>query len=261
VDYCQQKATSSGDASSGSLKFSDLLLTTGFSDSDLSLLSWLQCIPSDTFSCPFEQKTLNVDVERLEKPSLETSWTEHMLITPIKPNIFPHSATPSTRSKSVDIMSRSLNMGYGDARSSHLGGSGPSSTLSVELEKMSRSFASFHLTGKKSMNTSVDRLFEESSVTELPTIAEHHEPAPKLPAKVGVGDKSVNPASATAAGDLYREYVRQKQKSNVDNRNGSPSSDPQQQLLSPENGAPPVFLPRQPFPGMNHNFLPAAPLR
>lgn len=56
----------------------------GFSDSDLSLLSWLQSIPAETFSVPFEQKTLNVDVERLERPSLETSWTEHMLITPIK---------------------------------------------------------------------------------------------------------------------------------------------------------------------------------
>lgn len=57
---------------------------SGFSDSDLSLLSWLQSIPAETFSVPFEQKTLNVDVERLERPSLETSWTEHMLITPIK---------------------------------------------------------------------------------------------------------------------------------------------------------------------------------
>ena len=241
VDYCQQKATTSSDAS-GVLKFSDLLVTTGFSDSDLSLLSWLQCIPSETFSCPFEQKTLNVDVERLEKPSLETSWTEHMLITPIKPNIFPHSATPTTRSKSADIMSRSLNMGYGEGKP-HLG-SGPSSTISAELEKMSRSFASFHLTGKKSMNTSVDRLFEESSVTELPTISEH-EPAPKLHPKAG--DKSVNSA---ATGDLYREYVRQKQKTEVESRNGLP---PGSHVLSPEIGAP-SFPPRQPYPGMSHNF-------
>lgn len=62
-------------------------LSVGFSDSDLSLLSWLQSIPAETFSVPFEQKTLNVDVERLERPSLETSWTEHMLITPIKVRI------------------------------------------------------------------------------------------------------------------------------------------------------------------------------
>ena len=59
---------------SGSL----LSSTKKFHDSDLSLLSWLQSIPAETFAHPFEQRTLDVDVERLEKPSLETSWTEHM---------------------------------------------------------------------------------------------------------------------------------------------------------------------------------------
>lgn len=85
VGYCQAKATGSPDVSQQEMTFSRLLDgSVGFSDSDLSLLSWLQSIPSETFSVPFEQKTLNVDVERLERPSLETSWTEHMLITPIK---------------------------------------------------------------------------------------------------------------------------------------------------------------------------------
>lgn len=98
VSYCQVKATgtttsdaTATTATSASLMnqqemtFSRLLDgSVGFSDSDLSLLSWLQSIPSETFAVPFEQKTLNVDVERLERPSLETSWTEHMLITPIK---------------------------------------------------------------------------------------------------------------------------------------------------------------------------------
>lgn len=85
VGYCQAKATGSPDCSQQEMTFSRLLDgSVGFSDSDLSLLSWLQSIPSETFSVPFEQKTLNVDVERLERPSLETSWTEHMLITPIK---------------------------------------------------------------------------------------------------------------------------------------------------------------------------------
>ena len=57
----------------------------------------LQSIPADTFACPFEQRSLNVDVERISAPQLETSWTEHMMIKPIKPNIFPHSAMPNTR--------------------------------------------------------------------------------------------------------------------------------------------------------------------
>lgn len=103
VSYCQAKATGSPDVLNQDMAFSKLLdgsggrsaavlvlarthpwFISGFSDSDLSLLSWLQSIPAETFSVPFEQKTLNVDVERLERPSLETSWTEHMLITPIK---------------------------------------------------------------------------------------------------------------------------------------------------------------------------------
>lgn len=110
VSYCQAKATGGTPETTGTgaaaaaagsgaaaaaggsagvvgqeMTFSKLLDgSVGFSDSDLSLLSWLQSIPAETFAVPFEQKTLNVDVTRLERPSLETSWTEHMLITPIK---------------------------------------------------------------------------------------------------------------------------------------------------------------------------------
>lgn len=187
VSYCQQKATSTGkDAlnSSGSeMHFSSLLSGTGFSDSDLSLLSWLQSIPTDTFGCPFEQRTLNVDVERLEKPSLETSWTEHMLVTPIKPKTFPHSAMPFTRPRSADIMSRSLipaldGLPFGLSTGRNTGGGMTVST--GDISNMSRSFASFHLSNsKKMMNTSVDRLFENdenvflsSSYGDLPAILE-----------------------------------------------------------------------------------------
>lgn len=110
VNYCQFKATGSPEAQPHKINFSNILDGhIGFTDSDLSLLSWLQSIPTDTFSIPFEQKTLNVDIERLERPSLETSWTEHMLITPIKPKTFPHSVMPFTRPRSAaDIMTRSL---------------------------------------------------------------------------------------------------------------------------------------------------------
>lgn len=152
------------------MNFSRLLDgSVGFSDSDLSLLSWLQSIPPETFSVPFEQRILNVDVERLERPSLETSWTEHMLVTPIKPKTFPHSAMPFTRPRSAaDIMTRSLipvleglpNASYSiNPRLMAL------STGDINMNNpMSRSsFASFHLTGMKTnkiMNSSVDRLFE-----------------------------------------------------------------------------------------------------
>ena len=75
-----------------------------------------------------------------------------MLITPIKPNIFPHSAMPSTRPKGADIMTKSLNVR----------GENGSSVLD-----MSKSLASFHLTSANAnaknpkMDQSVDQLFKE----------------------------------------------------------------------------------------------------
>lgn len=155
VDFCQRRALScnSKEKATPQLRFTSLLNSSRkFQDSDLSLLSWLQSIPIQTFAYPFEQQTLDVDVERLEKPSLETSWTEHMLITPIKPKLFPYSAMPIGRPKSVDVMSRSLNP------SLDCSGLGGSAIFRSGL-------ASFHLTGKKSMTTSVDRLFESDTHT------------------------------------------------------------------------------------------------
>lgn len=178
VNYCQAKATGTTDPHTQEMNFSRLLDgSVGFSDSDLSLLSWLQSVPPETFSVPFEQRTLNVDVERLERPSLETSWTEHMLITPIKPKTFPHSAMPFTRPRSAaDIMTRSLmpvldGLPYGLAQNSTTSHNGnprvmalSTGDINVNNGPMSRSsFASFHLTGIKNnkiMNSSVDRLFE-----------------------------------------------------------------------------------------------------
>ncbi|KAJ8974755.1 hypothetical protein NQ317_017025 [Molorchus minor] len=177
VNYCQAKATGSSEVQSQEMSFSRLLDgSVGFSDSDLSLLSWLQSVPPETFSVPFEQRTLNVDVERLERPSLETSWTEHMLVTPIKPKTFPHSAMPFTRPRSAaDIMTRSLmpvldGLPYGLAQGGAVTQNGNPRMMALSTGDiglngpMSRSsFASFHLTGMKNnklMNTSVDRLFE-----------------------------------------------------------------------------------------------------
>jgi hypothetical protein len=52
---------------------------------------------------------VNVDVRPLVKPSLEASWSEQILVTPIKPKLFPHSAIPAARPRSAEIMTRSLN--------------------------------------------------------------------------------------------------------------------------------------------------------
>ncbi|XP_054277089.1 WD repeat-containing protein 47 isoform X3 [Macrosteles quadrilineatus] len=222
VSYCQAKATGSKESQNHEMNFSRLLDgSVGFSDSDLSLLSWLQSIPHDTFSVPFEQRTLNVDVERLERPSLETSWTEHMLVTPIKPKTFPHSAMPFTRPRSAaDIMSRSLLPTLEGSPSVNRMNKAALMALStgdiLQDSPMSRSsFASFHLTGHKNnklMNTSVDRLFDNdgevflsSSYTEfqLPSISEQHStPVAATGTTRSRRDRSGSPADKRAQGGV-----------------------------------------------------------
>ncbi|XP_065213396.1 WD repeat-containing protein 47 isoform X2 [Planococcus citri] len=227
VRFCQAKATGSKEQLLQEINFSRLLDgSVGFGDSDLSLLSWLQNIPSDTFAIPFEQKTLNIDVEQIERPSLETSWTEHMLITPIKPKTFPHSAMPFTRPRSAaDIMSRSLlpsldilpnsqdNSSHSKAMLMALSAADLSSSPMVKS-----SFASFHLSGlkpSKSMNTSVDKLFENENdvflsgtFDQLPSISEVHHSTPKIPlapARSNSPDKKNNESASSTPDHRSRE--------------------------------------------------------
>lgn len=163
VNYCQAKATGSKEAQSNEVNFSRLLDGSGFDESDLSLLSWLQSIPAETFSVPFEQRMLNVDVEKLERPSLHTSWTEHMLVTPIKPRTFPHLAMPFRRPRSAaDAMTRSLRP-LPDGAPRH---PAVMALSAIDYGPSSSYFAGFHLTGikgSKLMNTSVDRLFDNKN--------------------------------------------------------------------------------------------------
>jgi len=180
-NFCKSKAVGSTQPFGPNvLNFSHIFNgSESYQDTDLSLMSWLQSIPAETFIVPFEQKTLNVELEQLERPSLETSWTEHMLVTPIKPKQFPHSAMPFTRPRSAaDIMSRSLLPNLDHTSSSSLISSIGVSNTPSNLVKSS--FASFHLTGLKSntpMTSSVDKLFESevfvNSINgELPSITE-----------------------------------------------------------------------------------------
>ncbi len=166
VEFCQHKATSS-EYDDKDLKLSHALNTTGFTDADLSLLSWLQAVPHDIFCIPFEQKGLAVDIKPLDKPSLEASWSEQLMVTPIKPKLFPYSAIPG-RPRSADIMSRSLNPQYdGLAHGLALGRRDSPGTFADAAAIMSRSYAGgFHLNmGKKNiMQTSVDKLFDDSEM-------------------------------------------------------------------------------------------------
>lgn len=162
VNYCQSKATGSSEVQTNKFDFSSLLDGSGFDESDLSLLSWLQSVPTEVFNVPFEQRMLNVNVERLERPSLHTSWTEHMLITPIKPRAFPHLAMPFRRPRSAaDAMTRSLRP-LPDGAPRH---PAVMALSAIDYGPSSSCFGAFHLTGIKGikpMNSSVDRLFENN---------------------------------------------------------------------------------------------------
>ena len=208
VDYCQHKATSN-EYDSKDMKLTHLLDDSGFSDADLSLLSWLQVIPHPTFACPFEQKTLNVDVKPLDKPSLEASWSEQILVTPIKPKIFPHSAMPLSRPRSAELMSRSLNPQYdGLAYGLSKGRNECTVSMSGDGGIMSRSFAGFHLNQsiKKSiMHTSVDKLFDDSTTLDTQSsiifeeeVVKPHSPmlsadTPPSNSRLGPGAKTSTP--------------------------------------------------------------------
>ncbi|XP_060070806.1 WD repeat-containing protein 47-like [Ylistrum balloti] len=171
VEYCQQRATSNGDNSDLEMAYSTVLQNTGFNDADLSLLSWLQHIPDGTFSCPFEQKNLNFDVRPLIKPSLEASWSEQILVTPIKPKMFPHSAVPNSRPRSADHMTRSLNPQF-DGLSSGLGqGRGGLMTQSMDLNRhpLSQSMAPgprLDNSIKNPMQISIDKLFSHGECVQ-----------------------------------------------------------------------------------------------
>ena len=182
VDYCQHKATSSR-TDCKDLTLSPMVNGSGFCDADLSLLSWLESVSHDAFCCPFEQKKLNIDVKHLEKPMLEASWSEQILVTPIKPKMFPHSAISATRPRSADFMSRSLNPQYDGLA---YGLSLPQRDVDAatnDAKSMSRSFAGFHLnstlaatSNQSVMNTSVDKLFQGGVLNTQSSLIDDSQP-------------------------------------------------------------------------------------
>ncbi|KAM7542034.1 hypothetical protein Aperf_G00000008945 [Anoplocephala perfoliata] len=76
---------------------------------DLSLNSWLQCLPQSTFIQPFESCHLNLVIHRLQKPCQESGlWVDQILREPsVKPLIFPYTHLPSATTAS-QIASQSL---------------------------------------------------------------------------------------------------------------------------------------------------------
>jgi hypothetical protein len=130
VEYCQARATSSQE----NYNLNDptiLLMQTQLSETDASLLSWLHALPIETFSCPFEEKSLKINLDRFIKPNLEATWADVILTNPIKPKQFPYNAVPTGRSRNAELMSRSLapqydGLSFGLSRSLIFNGGGGS---------------------------------------------------------------------------------------------------------------------------------------
>ncbi|XP_037530492.1 WD repeat-containing protein 47 [Nematolebias whitei] len=108
VEFCQSKATGEEIREGEVLLGVDLLCGNGCDELDLSLFSWLQNLSSSAFTCSFEQKTLNIHVDRLVKPS-KAGHAD--LLTPLINRLSPCPTSPfHQRPHSADTyMSRSLN--------------------------------------------------------------------------------------------------------------------------------------------------------
>ncbi|XP_022325950.1 WD repeat-containing protein 47-like isoform X3 [Crassostrea virginica] len=184
VEYCQQRATSS-ETCDDEMTFPSVLTNSGFSDADLSLISWLQYIPIDTFSCPFEQKSLKFDIKQLIKPSLEASWSEQILVTPIKPKLFPHSAVPNMRPRSADVMTRSLNPQFdGLSRGLWQGGRKQMSASIIGTSALSQSVSvvsgvGLNSASKDPMQMSMDKLFSEGEMVNTQSSVAIEETSPR----------------------------------------------------------------------------------
>uniref|UniRef100_A0A673N089 WD repeat-containing protein 47-like n=1 Tax=Sinocyclocheilus rhinocerous TaxID=307959 RepID=A0A673N089_9TELE len=162
VEFCQSKATGEEITESEILLGIDMLCGNGCNDLDLSLLSWLQNLSPSAFSCAFEQKMLNIHVDRLVKPA-KAAYAD--LLTPLISKLSPYPASPLRRPQSADTyMSRSLNPAL-DGLSYGLSGQEKraAGTDGGKTSPMSHSFANFqHLNRSVMMeNSGCHKQFQE----------------------------------------------------------------------------------------------------
>ncbi|KAM8839005.1 WD repeat-containing protein 47 isoform 2-T2 [Synchiropus picturatus] len=227
VEFCQSKATGEEITEGEVLLGVDMLCGNGCDDLDLSLLSWMQNLTHSVFSCAFEQKQLNIHVDRLVKPA-KTGYAD--LLTPLISKLSPYPSSPLRRPQSADTyMSRSLNPAL-DGLSYGLSGqekrSGGENAPGKGVSPMSHSFANFHYPGGQSLSRSLmmessdcHSIFEES-----PETSRTDTPVDKMMGSGGA--QSARPASAPGedapaadaadrnelrdATEKYEEFYRQR---------------------------------------------------
>ncbi|XP_077078084.1 WD repeat-containing protein 47 [Siphateles boraxobius] len=220
VEFCQSKATGEEITESEVLLGIDMLCGNGCDDLDLSLLSWLQNLSPNVFSCAFEQKMLNIHVDRLVKPAKATYAD---LLTPLISKLSPYPASPLRRPQSADTyMTRSLipaldGLSYGLSGQEKRG----VGTDGGKTSPMSHSFANFqHLNRSVMMeNSGCHSIFEESpesSRTETPSDKMLSSPGPQnsRPASAP-GQDAPAPGSAEKnelwdSTEQFQEYYRQR---------------------------------------------------
>uniref|UniRef100_A0A8C6PS37 WD repeat domain 47 n=1 Tax=Nothobranchius furzeri TaxID=105023 RepID=A0A8C6PS37_NOTFU len=162
VEFCQSKATGEEITEGEVLLGVDMLCGNGCDDLDLSLLSWMQNLTHTVFTCAFEQKQLNIHVDRLVKP-IKTGYAD--LLTPLISKLSPYPSSPLRRPQSADTyMSRSLNPAL-DGLSFGLSGqdkraSGGEVVPGKGVSPMSHSFANFHYPGAGGPNLSRSLMME-----------------------------------------------------------------------------------------------------
>uniref|UniRef100_A0A669DGR0 WD repeat domain 47 n=1 Tax=Oreochromis niloticus TaxID=8128 RepID=A0A669DGR0_ORENI len=197
VEFCQSKATGEEITESEVLLGVDMLCGNGCDDLDLSLLSWMQNLAQTVFSCAFEQKQLNIHIDRLVKPA-KTGYAD--LLTPLISKLSPYPSSPLRRPQSADTyMSRSLNpaldgLSYGlsgqDKRAS-AGEIAPGKGVSP----MSHSFANFHYPGAGGTDTPVDKMMGSAGAQNARPASAPGEDAP---------------SAGSADRNEYEEYYRQR---------------------------------------------------
>ncbi|KAM7400763.1 hypothetical protein PAMA_005110 [Pampus argenteus] len=217
VEFCQSKATGEEITESEVLLGVDMLCGNGCDDLDLSLLSWMQNLSHSVFSCAFEQKQLNIHVDRLVKPA-KTGYAD--LLTPLISKLSPYPSSPLRRPQSADTyMSRSLNPAL-DGLSYGLSGqdkraSGGESVPGKRVSPMSHSFANFHYPGAGGQSLSRSLMMESSDChsifEESPETSRTDTPVDKMMSSGGAQNMRPDSApgeDAPSAGSADKNELR-----------------------------------------------------
>lgn len=208
-------------------------------EENYNLNSFLQTLPASLLTSYFSDASsggdFRMDIEKHDKPHLVASWSEMILSTPIKPQVFPHTVVPYTRIKAADLMSKSLTASLMQNASAK-----DLMTMSVcDIAQFSRSTLAatgFHLEkGEENpnqacdqMEASVDRLFLGQDVfnssrcaSQMPTIEEQpNGPSEDSTAETArrhlAGEEKSDAASGNPMNDSYIDiwlnYQREKEK-------------------------------------------------